>query len=248
MPSLWPRGLVSRLVHAAPIATKIQLADLISKSFEEVTYHRLKAMDFAPKTIIDVGAYRGDWTRLAQRYFGPVPSLMVEAQTSLSPYLVQLMQDLPQVRLANCLLDSTGGQTRSFFEMATGSSMLPEQSDVARKELALVTRTLDEVTEEHLPDASDIFLKLDVQGAELMVLGGGAKTLQKSALVQLEVALLQYNKDAPLMPEAVAFMAERGFLPIEVSGFSRPRDRLVQIDLLFAPTGSSLRPDRFTFG
>ena len=76
---------------------------------------------------------------------------------------------------------------------------------------------------------------------------GGAATLRRAEVVQLEVAMLQYNQGAPLLPEVVAFMAERDFLPIEVSGFSRPKGYLVQIDLLFARKGSKLRPDFFTF-
>lgn len=223
------------------------MADLVCRSFEEISYQRLLDLGFRPKAIIDVGAYRGDWSRIAQRQFGPAPALMVEAQEALKPDLEKVMRDIPQVRLANCLLDSQSGQARTFFEMATGSSMLPERSNVARSEVTLVTRTLDEVVEEYLPDASDIFLKVDVQGAELKALAGGPNTLRKSALVQLEVALLQYNEGAPLLPEVVAFMAEREFLPIEISGFSRPRNRLVQIDMLFAPKASPLRPDRFTF-
>ena len=51
----------------------------------------------------------------------------------------------------------------------------------------------------------------------------------------------------PLLPEVVGWMAEHGRLPIEVSGFSRPREHLVQIDLLFAPEDSPLRPRYFEF-
>lgn len=124
---------------------------------------------------------------------------------------------------------------------------MAEQSNAPRTSTTLVTRTLDEVAAEDLPDARDLFLKIDVQGAELQVLRGGAATLARSELVQLEVALLHYNEGAPLMPEVIAFMAERGFLPIEISGMSRPRDVLVQIDLLFARGESTLRPAHFTF-
>jgi hypothetical protein len=71
--------------------------------------------------------------------------------------------------------------------------------------------------------------------------------LEKASLVQLEVAMLPYNKGAPLMPEVIAWMAERGWLPTEISGFSRPSGPLVQIDLLFARADSRLRPSDFRF-
>ena len=135
----------------------------------------------------------------------------------------------------------------SFFQMATGSSLYSEASNVQRKELRLLTSTLDEEAAGFATDARNLFLKIDVQGAELTVLSGGEATLARCGLVQLEVAMLQYNRGAPLLPEVVGFMASRGFYPIEVSGFSRPLGELVQIDLLFAPEGSPLRPTSFSF-
>ena len=54
-------------------------------------------------------------------------------------------------------------------------------------------------------------------------------------------------KGAPLLPQVVEWMAGQGWLPTEISGFSRPRDRLVQVDMLFAPRDSALRPTRFHF-
>ena len=79
------------------------------------------------------------------------------------------------------------------------------------------------------------------------MLAGGTQVLANCSLVQLELAMLEYNKGAPLLPKVVDWMAQNGWFPTEVSGFSRPRDRLVQIDMLFAPKGSELRPTSFHF-
>jgi FkbM family methyltransferase len=222
-------------------------ADVVSRSFEEVTYDRLRSRGFRPGAIVDVGAFEGHWTRLTQGLFGATPALMVEAQPGKREVLERLTRDMPQVALALSPLSGRSGEAITFYEMGTGSSFLAEASNAARVERHLVTRTLDEVTQEALPGARDLFLKIDVQGAELHVLAGGAQTLERCAVVQLETALLQYNEGAPLLPEVVAYMAERGFLPFEVSGFSRPGEALVQIDLLFARAGSPLRPEYFTF-
>ena len=220
---------------------------MVARSSEEITYHRLVENGFKPKAIIDVGAFKGDWTRLAGGIFGPMPMLMVEAQPSLRAGLDTLTQQLPHVKCETAVLGATAGQEVTFYEMGTGSSFMPEASDAPRNELKLQTRTLDDVVDEHLDPVDDIFLKIDVQGAELQVLQGADKTLERAGLVQLETAMLQYNEGAPLLPEVVSFMAERGFYPTEVSGFSRPRNHLVQIDLLFARAGSVLRPEFFNF-
>lgn len=238
--------LNARLFRASP-AYRRQSAELVTRGFEELAYGHLNAHGFKPAGIIDVGAFRGDWTRLANRIFGATPTLMVEAQPKMQQAIAPVLADLPQARLAGTVLGATSGEEITFYEMGTGSSFLPEASDAPRNALTLTTRTLDEVADEALPGLSPLFLKVDVQGAELHVLRGGSATLARSEVVQLEVAMLQYNQGAPLLPEVVAFMAERDFLPVEVSGFSRPNGYLVQIDLLFARSGSALRPDFFSF-
>jgi FkbM family methyltransferase len=242
------KGLISRAYAAMSPELKRHTADLVSRNFEELVYRRLAELGFRPGAIIDVGAYQGNWTRLARNVFGPVPILMVEAQPALREGLEKVAAELPGSKLDIAALGATSGELVTFYDMGTGSSYLPEQSDAVRTERIVTTRTLDEVVLEKLSELSSIFLKIDVQGAELHVLSGGARTLERCELVQLECAMLQYNKGAPLLPEVVAFMADRGFLPIEISGFSRPERHLVQIDLIFARKGSRLRPEFFEFG
>lgn len=239
--------LLSTMLWRGRPDLKRQAADILERSAEEIAYGRLVERGFKPGGIIDVGAFEGSWTRLAHRLFGPTPMLMVEAQPGKAAVLERVVSELPACHFASAALSERSGETLTFFEMGTGSSLLPEQSNAARTVRTVVTRTLDEVVAEALPDEKSLFLKIDVQGAELKVLGGGTATLARCELVQLELALLNYNEGAPLFPEVVGYMAERGFLPIEVSGYSRPRDVLVQIDLLFARQGSRLRPNHFTF-
>lgn len=212
---------------------------------EEQAYRRLYTKGFRPSFIIDVGAYEGNWTRLARKVFGDVPSLMVEAQPSKRPGLETLCRELESVRYAQALLSSKSGEPKQFFEMETGSSMFAENSNAPRTSRELKTSTLDEVAG---PVPEGAFLKIDVQGAELEVLGGGAKTLAACELVQLEVAILPYNKGAPTALEVLSYMAERDFAPLDISGFSRPNGiDLAQVDFLFARSGSKLRTHYFTF-
>ena len=212
---------------------------------EELAYARLKAKGFAPACIIDVGAYQGDWTRLARRVFPNVPVLMVEAQSSKQPFLDQVCKELADVRYARTLLGRSSGQHVRFFEMETGSSMFPENSNVTRSESELVTATLDDIAGA-VP--SPTLLKIDVQGAELEVLEGAARTLSACEVVQLEVALVPYNDGAPTMLDVLRYMAERDFVPFDISGLTRPNGAdLAQIDIVFTRASSALRKRFFDF-
>ena len=223
------------------------LAATVTRGFEKLTYERLRENGFAPDFIIDVGANRGDWSRLVRPIFPDSPILMVEAQSALAPELAETSRELDRADYRIALLGPVEGEERAFFEMGTGSSLLPENSNVARTRMVSVTRTLDALAREAAPEAKAIFLKIDVQGAELMVLAGATATMERCAGVQLEAALLPYNAGAPLLDEVVAYMARRSLLVTEVSGFSRPGAHLVQIDLVFTRGGSALRPESFHF-
>ena len=93
-----------------------------------------------------------------------------------------------------------------------------------------------------------LLVKLDVQGAELDVLTGGSCTLALAEVVQLEVALMNFNEGAPDMNTVIKFMAERGFLFFDICGFIKPDPKyLSQIDVLFVRKDSKLRQDNFVF-
>jgi FkbM family methyltransferase len=170
---------------------------------------------------------------------------MVEPQASKAPLLERVAGELPNTRFVPTLLAAEAGREVTFYEMETGSSMLPENSDVARREVRLTTRTLDEIATD-LPQP--IFLKIDAQGAELQILAGGQQTIPRCDLVQLEVALQAYNAGAPDFQETVTTMKQHGFVPYDFSGFSRPNGLdLVQVDIVFVREDSSLRPTFFKF-
>ena len=227
--------------------SRLLLADMVGRNFEETTYRRLARAGFAPDGYIDVGAFHGDWTRLARRLLGSKPALMVEGQAALIPALQAFADTSDDLSLAAGVLSARSGQEVVFNELGTGSSIFSEASNAPRTATRAITRTLDEVAGPFLTRVAAPFLKIDVQGAELEVLAGGASVLEKASLVQLELAMLPYNQGAPLLPEVVGWMAERGWLPTEIAGFSRPSGPLVQIDMLFARADSPLRPTEFRF-
>ncbi len=244
--SIARRVIASAFARMGP-SLREQAARLVERDYEAITYRRLAALGYRPAAIIDVGAYRGNWTLAARRIFGPVPALMVEGQEALIANLQRVAGENRDIAVAHAVLGARDGVPVQFFEMGTGSSVFPETSDAPRTASQAITRRLDDVVGQWRSGVSNAFLKIDVQGAELEVLAGGGGVLGGCSLVQLELAMLAYNEGAPLLPQVVEWMAGQGWLPTEISGFSRPRDRLVQVDMLFAPRDSALRPTRFHF-
>ncbi len=240
--------LLTAIFARLPPRRKANVVEVAMEFLPELTYSRLAASGFRPSAIIDIGAYRGDWTRLVARAFPETPTLMIEAQAEKADYLRSVESDLPKARSVTCLLAATEGAEVTFYSMETGSSIYAERSNVPRERRVLKTRTLDGVLNENHFMRQPLLLKLDVQGAELDVLQGGQMAMQNSEIMQLEVALTSYNEGAPQSDKVIAFMAERGFSIYDICGFVRSDPTyLSQIDVLFVRKTSKLRKDHFTF-
>lgn len=105
------------------------------------------------------------------------------------------------------------------------------------------TTRLDDVA--GLPDID--FLKLDIQGAELVVLENGLRKLASCVAIQLEVSYVCLYENQPSFGEVDVFMRRNGFLPhcfLEVKKWSiapmlmgndprRPFNQLLESDIVY---------------
>lgn len=170
-------------------------------------------------TIVDIGAQAFDghvYDRLTSRFscdlvgFDPLENRIAERQETESG----------QHRLT--LLPYAIGDGRQHTlhinnEDAT-SSLFPLNRDVTERFnhlCGLVTVTEAKVETRRLDDVIDMprvdLLKLDVQGAELMALGGGPETLGRTAVVHCEVEFLPIYRNQPLFGEIDRTLTAAGF-------------------------------------
>ncbi len=96
------------------------------------TLRYLRDWGFRPTNIIDAGAFRGDWTRFAKQVFPEASVLMVEPQERWRLQLLDVARYYPDVVVETALLGAVDGDEVEFIEMANGSSVFEEQSEVPR--------------------------------------------------------------------------------------------------------------------
>jgi FkbM family methyltransferase len=218
-----------------PTVVKNKVKDHLGVPSLSATLKRLKSIGWAPKTVFDIGAYKGFWALDYLKIFKNAEIYMFEAQRSKEETLKSLCSNHPSLHYCIALLGHRDGEYVSFVEEET-ASYVDVGSVNAR---TYVTKSLDNlITELHCPYPD--FIKLDVQGYELEVLKGGKKALSFAEFCLLEVTLLDIGGACPLLLEVINFMEIEGFQAYDISQFiRRPFDKaLWQIDLLFVKKDS----------
>jgi FkbM family methyltransferase len=211
----------------------------------EIGLAEMAKRGFLPKTIIDVGAFTGNWSRLAKRIWPESRLLIIEPNFSLQMQLARIARELNGTLICE-LLGAEDGQTVEFNVMGSGSSIMSERSAVPRFAERRKLRTLDSLLN---GVRSPGFLKIDAQGYELQILKGALQILPVFEMVLLEIAVIEINEGAPLLHDAVAFMKLHGFVTYDILEIHRrPLDgALNQVDIVFVREGSPLISDKRHF-
>ena len=194
---------------------------------------------FRPNTILDIGAFEGEWTLMCSTIFTGAKFMMFEAQESKKEKLELLKSNSIDYHIG--LLGSELNEKSKFYVNETVSSALPESAKDHQDYIEVPMYTVDEVLANKGNLRAD-FIKLDVQGFELEVLKGASQTLESAEVVLMEVSLIEINKGAPLINEVMHFMVSRGFVCYDICSIvRRPLDKaLWQTDLIFVSKSSEL--------
>lgn len=210
--------------------------------------HALLALQhrgFAPRGMLDIGAYQGEFTMFARQMFPAASVVMVEPQEQKQEFLHILATDLGgDCHVRQCLL---GERIRSGVEFhqldtpfgSTGSSIYPEKSDFPRKVLTLPMRTVDDLVAE-LPGRTFDLMKLDVQGAELDVLQGAKETIHGVEVLVAELSLHEVNHGAPRLADVTKALDDLDFAMFDVLTMPRTDGLMLQVDAVFVRKTSPL--------
>ena len=189
----------------------------------ESSYSRMKAIGFNPRTILDVGAYKGEWTQHTRRFFPSATYTMIEANDH--PELASVG------RVLTAVLSSEPGQVPWYSIGGTGDSIMKERTGHYANVVPVYRQssTLDTL----FPTETFDFIKIDCQGAEIDILKGGVKLVQSCSAILLECPFAcQYNTGCPSFAGYISYLDEIGFVPFDVTEVHTSKV-LFQIDILF---------------
>jgi FkbM family methyltransferase len=129
------------------------------------------------KTFVDIGAHMGSVVSRVMRHDATAKIIAVEA---IPEKVTRLRRNFPSIEIHSCALGETDGETTFFVntkESGLSSLGKPAAGNVPHvREIRVALRRLDGLISS---DGIDV-IKIDVEGAELGVLIGGEKTIEKN--------------------------------------------------------------------
>jgi len=203
---------------------------LFRQKLNSIILHLLKNK-IKINTVYDVGAFRGDWTKL----------LKVTSLKNSKFYLFEANRE-NEIYLKNSghkyfinVLSDKNKDVNFFSKAGTGDSYFREKTNIYEDTIVpktLKTITLNEIKKNnHIP--SPDFIKIDTQGSEIDILKGGSEILNNCKIILLECPIISYNAGAPLLDDYIKYLDGIDFLPLDITEIHHMDKVLAQIDIIF---------------
>ena len=195
-----------------------------------------------PNTVFDIGVAYGTYE--LYRAFPDAYYHLIDP-TPESLHYMRLLQRQLRCEIHQAALGDRDGEVeieiRPDIQAATLFDDVGEREIVRRDRVPI--RRFDSLIQDI---ARPALCKIDVQGAELMVLEGMAERLSEIDALIVETSTIATVKGGAELAGVVQFMGERGFAVADIIGLKRrPLDgATAQLDVLFLPEDSPMRRDR----
>ena len=215
-------------------AYKIQIDQVTNVWFKQIPI----------KTIIDVGASDGGFAKKSRAFFPNASIHSIEALPASYAKLVNRFKgDNKFISYNTAVSDKEGIIDFYLCDDNTGSSSMLEMTDIHKEaypttqkntKLSVPATTIDKLFVNQQFE-KDILLKIDVQGAELIVLKGADHLLKETKMIFAEVNFLPLYKDCVLFDELYSFLKNYGFRLAGVENVSQDLTdgKFLQADMYF---------------
>jgi len=197
-----------------------------------------------PVTFIDIGANAGHFSLAMCAEYKIEKGILIEPVDKLIPVLKNTFPNENVFKIIHAAVSDRIEETdfyvnqdadfvSSLFKLdnkGEGVAHLHFEDSVLTKVQAL---TLDHITKAEQLSIIDL-IKIDVQGAEHLVLQGAVGTLKKTRAIYTEFSFRPVYEGSSVFTDLYKFLCDNNFILTHISpGFSAPNGELLQGDALF---------------
>jgi FkbM family methyltransferase len=194
------------------------------------------------RTVLDVGAHQGQFALIATRRWPEAALMCFEPLAEPRSTLERVLVGHPALRVVDAAAGERCGTAEFHVSRSSdSSSLLPitekqvstfPGTEVVHTRSVRLTRLDTELGNATIVQPS--LLKIDVQGAELQVLGGAVGVLDQIDVIVVECSFVELYAGQALAADVIRFLDEHGFGLVDVGNPTRDAaGRAVQTDLVF---------------
>ncbi len=238
----------SRPNRSVPMATKPrtvlrELRSLVDRQYRRAyrTLRNLPAIEY--RYVVDGGAHRGAFADAFLELHNPARLVLIEPIPELAATLEQRFAQRMGAAVVCCALADVDGEAEFEMNRSPASSSLlpidPRNSEWFGRDLRVArtvrvpTLTLASLMRQQTLREVDL-LKLDLQGAERLVLENAGALLDRVRVIYTEVFFERLYAGAWLFPQMHEMLGERGFKLCGLSNIVHARNGdLVQANATF---------------
>ena len=208
----------------------------------------LEILNLIPKnraiTFFDIGANVGHFSTSMAAEYRIKKAILAEPVSRLIPILEEKFSDKSVFKILNVAISDSAGEVDFYLDEDAHfiSSLL--RIDNKGEELVymnfrdpvltkVLTLTLDQIMIQQQLEAIDL-LKIDVQGAEHLVLQGGIEALKRTKVIYTEFSFKPVYKGSSVFFDLYKFLYDHDFILTNISpGFTSKSGELLQGDATF---------------
>jgi len=201
----------------------------------------IKRHDPSIRTIIDVGANKGQFAAAAKYFYPDSTIYCFEPSKKNYLKLQNCFKDDKKITIFNCGLGSQNGELEFFehtfdqinsFLKVTDDNKNPNYKDSISSVSNVQVKKLDDI--KGLEFVHPVLLKLDVQGYEEEVLNGALKSLKHVDYIVIELPFEKLYENQKLFNDMNLIMIELGFYLLAPLGFNSGLEgKIIEIDAFY---------------
>lgn len=175
---------------------------------------------FSPRYVIDVGANRGIWTRVAMKHFPNAQYIMIEPQETLKQFSTDLLNGSSRATWITAgVSDRTGTLPFYAARRDDSSSFLEGRREAGQGSTNVEVVTLNDVASKYCDGIPEL-VKIDAEGFDLKVLVGASDLLGKTDVILIEALVFGTGQENTLSA-VMRKMDEAGYHVMEITEVNR---------------------------